>query len=70
MRGVRYLRAQPRTLLIAFLPFGGAEFGALGVGMLGFSLVLAAKRIGEPVVCPLAPPDETELRQPSRPLAG
>jgi hypothetical protein len=56
--------------LIAFLPFGGEEFGALGVGMLGFSLILTAKRIGEPVVCPLAPPDETEIRQPSRPLAG
>jgi hypothetical protein len=56
--------------LIAFLPFGGEEFGALGVGMLGFSLVLTAKKIGEPVVCPLAPPDETELRQPNRPLAG
>ena len=55
--------------LIAFLPFGGEEFGALGVGMLGFSLVLTAKKIGEPVACPLVPPDETEFRQPSRPLA-
>ena len=27
--------------------------GALGVGMLGFSLVLTARKIGEPVACPL-----------------
>ncbi len=52
------------TGLIALLPFGGEEFGALGVGMLGFSLVLTARKIGEPVACPLGPPDETELRQP------
>ncbi len=52
------------TGLIALLPFGGEEFGALGVGMLGFSLVLTARKIGEPVACPLGPPDGTELRQP------
>ncbi len=45
--------------LIALLPFGGEEFGALGVGMLGFSLVLTARRIGEPVACPLGPPGGT-----------
>ncbi len=56
--------------LIALLPFGGEEFGALGVGMLGFSLVLTARKIGEPVACPLGPPNETELRRPSRRLAG
>ncbi len=56
--------------LIALLPFGGEEFGVLGVGMLGFSLVLTARKIGEPVACPLGPPDETELRQPGRGPAG
>ena len=58
------------TGLIALLPFGGEEFGALGVGMLGFSLVLTARKIGEPVACPLAPPDEMKLRQPSGRPAG
>ena len=53
------------TGLIALLPFGGEEFGALGVAMLGFSLVLTARKIGEPVACPLAPADEIKLRQPS-----
>ncbi len=52
------------TGLIALLPFGGEEFGALGVGMLGFSLILTARKIGEPVACPLGPPDEIKLRQP------
>ena len=56
--------------VIAFLPFGGEEFGALGVGLLGFSLVLTARKIGEPVACPLMPSAETELHQPSGPLAG
>ncbi len=58
------------TGLIALLPFGGEEFGALGVAMLGFSLVLTARKIGEPVVCPLPPADEMKLRQPSRRAAG
>ncbi len=56
--------------LIALFPFGGEEFGALGVAMLAFSLVLTAMKIGEPLACPLGPPDETERRQPSRRLAG
>ncbi len=51
--------------LIALLPFGGEEFGALGVGMLGFSLVLTARRIGEPVACPLEPPGATEPQEPN-----
>ncbi len=50
--------------LIALLPFGGEEFGALGVSMLGFSLVITARRIAEPVACPLGPLGTTELRQP------
>jgi len=56
--------------LIALLPFGGEEFGALGAAMLGFSLVLTARKIGEPVVCTLEPADEMKLRRPSRRPAG
>ena len=56
--------------LIALLPFGGEEFGALGVAMLCFSLVLTARKIGEPLACPLGVPDKTERRQPSRRPAG
>ena len=51
--------------LIALLPFGGEEFGALGVAMLGFSLVLTAGKIGDPVACPVGPPDTSEFRHPS-----
>ncbi len=47
--------------LIALLPFGGEEFGALGVGMLGFSLVLTARKIGEPVACSIGAPDKTRV---------
>lgn len=39
------------TGLIALLPFDGQEFGLFGVGMLGFSITLAAKKIREPLVC-------------------
>ncbi len=51
--------------LIALLPFGGEEFGALGVAMLCFSLVLIARKIGEPLACPLGAPDKTERRRGS-----
>ena len=37
--------------LIAILPFGGQEFGIAGVGMLGFSIFLTAKKIQDPLVC-------------------
>ncbi|VAW13495.1 hypothetical protein MNBD_BACTEROID05-655 [hydrothermal vent metagenome] len=37
--------------LIAFLPFNGQEFGFLGVGLLGFSIFLVAKKISAPAVC-------------------
>jgi len=56
--------------LIALLPFGGEEFGALGVAMLGFSLVLTARKIGEPLACPLGAPGQTARRQSSRHPAG
>ena len=39
--------------LIALLPFDGQEFGLLGVGLLGFSIFFAAKKIREPLACPL-----------------
>jgi hypothetical protein len=42
------------TGLLALLPFDGQEFGLLGVGILGFSIFLAAKKINEPLVCPAA----------------
>jgi hypothetical protein len=43
--------------LLALLPFDGQEFGLLGVAMLGFSIYLVAKKIGEPLVCPLLSQD-------------
>src|SRR3546814_5312489 len=56
--------------LIALLPFGGEEFGVLGVGMLGLSLALTARRIAEPVVCSIRALDETEPAQRGRHSAG
>jgi hypothetical protein len=38
--------------LLALLPFHGAEFGVLGVILLGFSMQQLAKRINDPLVCP------------------
>ena len=37
--------------VVALLPFGGEEFGALGVGLLSLSLIISAKRIGQPILC-------------------
>jgi hypothetical protein len=37
--------------LLALLPFGGEEFGFIGVGLLGFSIFLIAKKITTPAVC-------------------
>lgn len=37
--------------LIALLPFGGQEFGFLGIGLLGFSIFLIAKKINTSAVC-------------------
>ncbi len=45
--------------LIALLPFGGQEFTLFGVALLGFSLFLVAKKIREPLVCPLVPGDNS-----------
>lgn len=55
---------------VALLPFGGEEFGALGGGMLGVSLLVTAKKIAEPVACPLPGPDQSGLRQPAGRPAG
>jgi hypothetical protein len=38
--------------LLAMLPFHGAEFGALGVILLWFSMYQLGKRIHDPLVCP------------------
>ena len=35
----------------ALLPFGGEEFGALGALTLSLSLILSAKKIGQPMAC-------------------
>lgn len=58
------------SALIVLLPFGGQEFGMLGIGVLGLSLGLTAKKIGEPVACPTGAPFKTKLRQLGRRPAG
>ena len=44
--------------IIAFLPFGGQEFGVIGLGALGFSVFLTAKKIQDPLVCAVEKLDE------------
>jgi len=39
--------------LVSILPFEGQEFSMLGVGILGVSVLYAAKKISEPLVCPV-----------------
>lgn len=39
------------STVISLLPLGGEEFGVLGVGMLGLSLVMGVKRIYQPDTC-------------------
>lgn len=36
---------------IAFLPFGGEEFGILGVLLIGYATYWTAKKIEEPLIC-------------------
>ncbi len=36
---------------LTFLPFGGEEFGFIGVGLLGYAIYWTSKKIQEPVVC-------------------
>ena len=38
---------------LTLLPFGGEEFGFLGVGLLGFSVLSIAKKINQPSICPV-----------------
>lgn len=38
--------------LLTILPFHGAEFGVLGIFLLGFSIYQLSKRIYDPLVCP------------------
>lgn len=42
--------------LVTLLPFGGEEFGALGVGLLSLSLIISARRIGQPMLCQVTLP--------------
>ncbi len=37
--------------ILAYLPFGGQEFGLLGLLLLGYSISLLIKRINDPLVC-------------------
>ena len=37
--------------IVSFLPFGGEEFGVLGVILIGYSTYWTSKKIGEPLVC-------------------
>lgn len=37
--------------LLAYLPFGGEEFGFIGIGLLLYSLYATSKKITEPNVC-------------------
>ena len=39
--------------IVALLPFGGEEFGILGVLLLLYSIYWVAKKIQEPLVCPV-----------------
>lgn len=39
--------------LLTFLPFGGEEFGFLGVGLLLYSIWLLLKKLEAPDVCPI-----------------
>ncbi len=38
--------------VLAYLPFGGEEFGIIGVGLLTYSIYLLLKRIDKPLTCP------------------
>jgi len=39
--------------VLSYLPFGGEEFGFLGVALLGYSLYTLGKKITDPFVCPI-----------------
>ena len=50
--------------LVTILPFGGEEFGAFGVALLVLSLVLSAKKIGQPMLCQVNSPSTQLLSNP------
>ena len=52
--------------LITLLPFGGEEFGAVGVAMLLLSLILQAKKIGQPANCSVFPPNNLPISTQQR----
>jgi len=37
--------------ILAYLPFGGEEFGFIGIGLLLYSLYVLSKKISDPLVC-------------------
>lgn len=37
--------------VLSFLPFGGEEFGFLGVGLLAYSIYIISRKISNPLVC-------------------
>lgn len=39
------------TGLLAYLPFGGEEFGFIGVVLLGYSIYILLNKINDPLVC-------------------
>lgn len=39
--------------VVSFLPFGGEEFGFIGVALLGYSIYATLKRLRAPFVCPV-----------------
>ena len=39
--------------ILAYLPFGGEEFGFLGVALLVYSVYSLTKKITDPLVCPI-----------------
>ncbi len=54
------------SAIIALLPFGGLEFSMLGMGMLGFSLFLIAKKIRDPLACSVGAPNEGGLQRSTK----
>ena len=38
--------------VLAYLPFGGEEFGIIGAGLLTYSIYLLLKKIDKPLTCP------------------
>jgi hypothetical protein len=55
--------------LVAALPFGGEELGVVGIAMLGLSLMLTARKIGEPIACPIGSTGSSSGRNRASPTA-